>query len=103
VGFMESKLQYSHFDRAQLSDVTFDKVDFTEASLFEAKLKRFEATESRFVKNNFFKTLLGGVDLSENEFLAPTLSMPPVELKDAIINRTQAADLISLWGVIVKE
>ena len=100
---MDSKLQYSPLDRAQLSDVSFENVDFTEASLSEAKLKRFEATESKFIKNNFFKTLLAAVDFSENEFLAPTVSMPPVELKDAIINRTQAADLINLWGVIVKD
>ena len=46
--------------------------------------------------------MLSSVDFSENEFVAPIVSMPPEELKGAVLNPSQAADLIGLWGIIVK-
>jgi len=99
--FEQSNLQYSNFNETKMTDVLFDHTDFTEATMAKAKLKRFEATESRFVKNNFFKTMLETVDFTNNEFSMPMVSSPPVELKGAMINILQAADLIGLWGVIV--
>lgn len=84
-----------------MTGVLFDHIDFTESSMSEAKLRKFEARDSRFVKNNFFKTMLTTVDFSNNEFTMPIVSSPPVELKGAIINMFQAADLIGLLGVIV--
>lgn len=101
--FEHSNFQYSYFDKTKISDVLFDHIDFTEASMTEAKLKRFETRESRFFKNNFFKTLLNAIDFSDNEFASPIVSTPPVELKGAIINMFQAADLIGLWGIVVKQ
>jgi hypothetical protein len=53
------------------------------------------------VKNNLFKTSLEKVDFTGNEFVAPMVSMPPIELYGAIICTTQVADLIGLWGVMV--
>ena len=85
-----------------MTDVLFNQVDFSEASLTEAKKSRFEATKSKFIKNNFFKTMLMAIDFNDNEFAAPTVSTPPIELKGAVVSRSQAADLISLWGVTVK-
>ena len=70
-------------------------------SMIESNLKRFAATDSKFVKNNFFKTMLEKVDFTNNEFVAPMVSTPPIELKGSIINMFQAANIISLWGVIV--
>ena len=99
--FEQSNLQYSNFNETKMTNVIFDHTDFTEASMTKAKLKRFEATESRFIKNNLFKTMLETIDFTDNEFSTPMLSSPPVELKGAKINMLQAADLISLWGVIV--
>lgn len=46
--------------------------------------------------------MLATVDFTNNEFVAPIVSTPPIELKGAIINMFQAANLIGLWGVIVK-
>ena len=72
------------------------------SSISEAKLKNFEATDSKFIKVNFCKTLLTSVDFTQNELVAPIVSMPPIELKGAIINTFQASEIIGLWGVVVK-
>jgi uncharacterized protein YjbI with pentapeptide repeats len=99
--FEQSNLQYSFFNKTKMTDVVFKHIDFTESSMSESKLKRFSAAKSMFIKSNFFRTMLATVDFSDNEFIAPTMSNPPVELKGAIINVFQAADLIGLWGVTV--
>jgi len=99
--FEQSNFQYSFFDKTKMTDVVFDHIDFTESSMTEATLKRFKAVGTKFVKNNFFKTMLATVDFTDDEFIMPIVSAPPVELKGAIINMFQAADLIGLCGVIV--
>ena len=101
--FEHSNLQYSYFNKTKMTDVFFDHVDFTEASLVESKLKRFIAADSKFVQNNFFKTMLATVNFTNNELVAPIVSTPPIELKGAIINIFQAANLIGLWGIIVNQ
>lgn len=101
--FERLNLQYSNFNKARMTDVSFSDVDFTEACMSEAKLIRFETAMSKFVRSNFFKTPLTAVDFTDNVLLAPVLSFPPTELKGAVINPVQAADLIGLWGVIVKQ
>lgn len=84
-----------------MTDILFDGIDFTEALMTQSKLKRFVATNSKFIKNNFFQTKLATVDFTNNEFVAPIVSSVPIELKGAIINMFQAAELVSLWGIIV--
>jgi uncharacterized protein YjbI with pentapeptide repeats len=100
--FEQSNLRYSLFDKTAMTDVSFDCIDFTEASVTEAKLKRFSSNGSRFVRNNFCRTMLAAVDFTEDEFAAPIVSSPPSELKGAVVSLTQAADLAAIWGVVVK-
>jgi uncharacterized protein YjbI with pentapeptide repeats len=102
VVFRETRLQYSCFDKTKMTGVFLDQTDFTEASVIEASLKQFTAIDTKFLRNNFYKTSLSGIDFTRCEFAAPVVSMPPVELKGTILNPFQAADLIGLWGIIVK-
>lgn len=101
--FEQSNFQFSLFDATKMTDVLFDYIDFTESSMAESKLKRFAARDSKFIKNNFFKTMLATVDFTSNDLVAPLVSNPPVELKGAVINALQAADLIGLWDIIVSQ
>lgn len=102
VSFSGSKLTYAYFDKAKLTDIFLEETELTEASISEAVLKRVQAETCKFIKNNFFKTMLSGMDFSQNEFIAPIVSNPPAELKGAVISPVQAVDLIGLWGVTVK-
>lgn len=100
--FENVNLTFSSFDNVKFVDVMLKESDLTEVSIAESTLQRFKASKSRFIKNNFFKTKLKGVDFTDNELIAPTISSPPTELNGAKINSFQAADLIRLWGVIVE-
>ena len=100
--FEKSNFQFSSFDRASFREILFEQVDFSQVSISEAKLKKFRARNSKFVQNNFFRTLLATVDFTENDFRSPKVSAPALELKGAIISPLQAADLVGIWGVIVQ-
>jgi uncharacterized protein YjbI with pentapeptide repeats len=102
VVFRETNLRYASFDKTGVTDVFFDRIDFSDASVIEASIKNFTAVESKFIRNIFFKTPLASMDFTRNELVSPIVSMPPSELKGAILNPFQAADLIGLWGIIVK-
>ena len=100
--FEDANLQYSNFNKSRITDMLLDEADLTEASVSEVKLNRFRAVNTKFVKTNFFKTPLKTVDFTQNELIAPFVSTPPDELRGAVIDMLQAAELIELWGIVVK-
>lgn len=101
--FRQCDLRYALLDRARLTAVTCDECDLSEASLSELRLKKWWVEKCRFIKNNFFKTPLTGVDFSDCELSGLTVSSPPAELRGAVIAPEQAAELIGLLGVRVKK
>ncbi|MEG0570013.1 MAG: pentapeptide repeat-containing protein [Oscillospiraceae bacterium] len=102
VVFKDCNMCFSSLDECKLTDVLFSGTDFTEASMSQAKIKRLFLSKSIFIKNNFFKTSLSGVDFTTCEFLSPIVSYPPLELKGITINSFQASNLIGLLGIKVK-
>lgn len=99
--FEKTLLSYSCLDQSRITDVRFHQVDFTEGSLSEARLKNFTVMNSRLIKNNFFRTLLAGVNFTTDELAGPIVSSTAEELKGIVITPFQAADLIGLWGIVV--
>ena len=103
VTFEDTNLRYANFNLIRMNHVLFDHVDFTEASMAEAQLNTFFTVESQFQRNDFYKTLLKGIDFSHNTFVSPIVSEPPIELRGICIDMFQAAHLIGLWGITVKQ
>jgi uncharacterized protein YjbI with pentapeptide repeats len=102
ISIQGSNYTFSTFDLSKLNDFSVEETDLTDVSMAEMTLVRFKTSKSKFIKNNFFKTKLKGIDFTDSDFIAPTISSPPTELKGAKINTIQAADLIRLWGVKVE-
>jgi len=100
--FADTNLRYANWNTAHLNGVAFDHVDFSDAALSGATLKRFCAEDSKFIRNDFTKTMLNGVDFSRNEFVSPIVSAPPAELQGITVDMFQAAGLMHLWGIRVK-
>ena len=103
VAFEDTNLRYANFNATRMNHVLFTHVDFTEASMAEAQINTFFTVESKFQRNDFYKTPLKGIDFSHNTFISPIVSQPPVELQGILIDMLQAADLIGLWGITVKQ
>ncbi len=82
ISMQGSNFQYSYFDKAKMTDVAFEDIDFTEVSITEAKLKRFEVKNSHFIKNNFFKTMLAGVDFTKMSLLLQLYLHHPLNFEE---------------------
>lgn len=101
--FKNSNFRYAYFDEANFKEAWFEDVDLSEASLSQCKLEKVKFTQTKLIKNNFFKTPLKCIDFSNNEFVAPTVSEPPVELRGLMVDRFQAAELAKLMGIFIVE
>ena len=102
-GFSESNLKYAFLEQSQLESIQFAHCELTEASFAAVMFKNAEMIESQFIRNNFFKTSLKQIDFSNCDFIAPLVSDHQSELKGIIVNPMQALDLVSLWGITIKE
>lgn len=103
IAVRQSNLKYAFFEQSHLEHHLFEHCDLTEASFAGVQFKQVEMHDSRFIRNNFFKTSLKDIDFSNCEFIAPTVSDHQSELKGIIVNPMQALDLVSLWGIIIKD
>lgn len=67
----------------------------------ECIIKNFETIKSIFIRVNFIKTMLKGINFSESEFIAPIISDGFLELKGTKINAFQASSLVTIMGIEV--
>ncbi len=93
--------KYSLFEKCRFEKVFAENCDFTEASLCEVNFKKFETGGCKFIKTNFFNTPLKDLDFSNDEFIAPILSVEAKELVRLKLNTAQAADMAKLLEIIV--
>jgi len=103
IHYRESNLKYTFFEQSHVEYSRFDHCELTEASFAGVIFKQMEMLESRFIRNNFFKTSLQQIDFTSCDFIAPVVSDQQIELKGIIVNSMQALDLVSLWGITIKE
>lgn len=103
IQFRESNVKYALFEQSHIEYSRFDHCELTEASFAGVLFKQMEMLESRFIRNNFFKTSLKQIDFTSCELIAPVLSDHQTELKGIIVNSMQALDLVSLWGITIKD
>lgn len=99
---MDSNFHYANFDRLNLNYIYFNESDMTSVNMTECKVKNFQTNATKFIKTNFFKTKLKGIDFTQSELENIIVSSNYTELEGAIINHFQAAGLIVLLGVVVK-
>lgn len=101
------RLQNCIFAGANLTGASLEKVlladcDFTGASLSECRHKGLALQTSRFVKTSFFKTPLAGLDFTSSQLEGAVVSDTGAELRGAVVNTAQAADLARVLGVVVR-
>lgn len=77
--------------------------DFSYADIVEARLKDAIFDEVQFTGTNFFRTGLGGVDLTSCKLADIVLSDGMGELRGCTMDIYQAAGIAQRLGVIVRE
>lgn len=76
--------------------------DFQDSYLEDCRLKKVQFQGLKLNRASFFHTSLRGMDLRENEIEALTLSEEKQELKGAIVDLYQAAELARLMGLVIR-
>lgn len=105
--FKDVSIKESNFELADLSGANINVAEFTgsnfkNASLSECRLKSLICDKVEFVQTNFFKTPLKGMDFANSTITDMIVSDTAVELRGAKMDLYQAAELVRLFGVIIK-
>jgi len=96
-----SNFAYANFANAKLKTVLIHETDLSDANFEECKLQELELDDVKLIHASFFRTPLKGVDFT-NAWI-DRMIVSGEELKGAIVNASQAADLARLLGLIVKQ
>lgn len=98
----ESNFSYVNLDKAKLEVVDMNESNMESANLTECKIKSMECEKVKFISTNFFKTPLKGIDFTKSTITNMAVSQEGTELRGAIVDLYQAAELAKLFGVIIK-
>ena len=100
--FQENSFSYAAFFSAKLTGVQFLTCDLSGADMVECTLKDFAFEETRLTGASFFKTSLAGIDLTGCPLEGIRVSEHYTELRGAIVDLFQAAELAKLLGITIK-
>lgn len=98
----ESCLKQSNLTGALLQQVYFQSVDLSEAFLAQCRHKGLVFRECTLVRTSFFETLMNGLDFTNCRMEGIVVSDTGKELRGAIVNVSQAADLARVLGLIIR-
>jgi len=102
VRFAGCNLQYGNFTKCRLAGVLIGKSDFSEAMFSETELGGAALDEVKLNRATFVKTPLGGINLTRCAIDNLRFSDHAPELRRAIVNPAQAAELAKLLGVVIE-
>jgi uncharacterized protein YjbI with pentapeptide repeats len=102
VSFQDSNFTYSNFEHSKLQGLTMKASDFSNTCLAECTLKNLELEEALLKRCDFFKTSLKGIDFRNSNIEGITVSDTLVELRGAVVDPFQAAELSRFLGIVIK-
>lgn len=98
----DSSFQYANFSSSKIEKTKWTDSDFSHADFPSCKLKNFKVIRVRMAETSFFHTPLAGIDFTSCELRALALSQESTELKGAVVDLYQAAELAKRLGLIIK-
>ena len=99
VGFIETNARYINLSLATLEKVLFEKTILISSYFQENRLKEVYFKKADLSRAQFFKTSLKNIDISDA--LIEGIAINIEDIRGAIIDQTQALDLLYLLGVKV--
>ena len=99
----ECNLNYSNFDSCKLEKIRIEKSQLSGGNFSQCRCKNVSWENNRLTGASFFKTMLNGMDFSTSDINGIALSDDLRELKGAVMDLYQAAELMKRLGVIVKD
>ena len=103
VSLVDSQLAYADFSETTVDQLAASETKLSEASFHATRLRRLALERCDLSRATFFRTSLSGVDLSACDISGLRVSSDLRELRGAVIDPDQAAELIGLLGIKIKE
>ncbi len=99
VSFESSKMNLLNLVNSTFDGVSFVDNDMTDSYFFHIKPQKWTVQSCRFTSAAFIETPLTGLNLSDSDLEGITVQAD--DLVGVTVNRYQAADIISLFGIEV--
>ena len=103
VSLVDSQLAYADFSETTVDQLAASETKLSEASFHVTRLRRLVLERCDLSRATFFRTSLSGVDLSACDISGLRVSSDLRELRGAVIDPDQAAELIGFLGIKIKE
>ncbi len=103
VSLVDSQLAYADFSETTVDQLAASETKLSEASFHATRLRRLALERCDLSRATFFRTSLSGVDLSACDISGLRVSSDLRELRGAVIDPDQGAELIGLLGIKIKE
>lgn len=103
VSLVDSQLAYADFSETTVDQLAASETKLSEASFHATRLRRLALERCDLSRATFFRTSLSGVDLSACDISGLRVSSDLRDLRGAVIDPDQAAELIGLLGIKIKE
>ncbi|HBA63608.1 MAG TPA: pentapeptide repeat-containing protein [Lachnospiraceae bacterium] len=98
----ESNFNYANFDAARLEQVKVECTELNSSNVTQCRCKNVVWKEVQLVNASFFKTSLRGMDFSDSTITGLVVSDDNTELRGAIVDLYQAAELARRLGIVIK-
>lgn len=103
VSLADSQLAYADLSETTVDQLVASETKLSEASFHATRLRHLALDRCDLSRATFFRTSLSGVDLSTCDISGLRVSSDLRELRGAVIDPDQAAELMGLLGIKIKE
>lgn len=100
--FSDCNLEYVNFDSSKLERVRFCETELSHGAISQCRCKDMSFQKVCLHGASFFKTSLKGMDFTSSDITELVLSDECTELKGAVVDLYQAAELAKHLGIIIK-
>lgn len=94
--------RYTQWSACSLEQIRWENAQLQEALFADCPLKAVSFAESDLRQAQFFKTYLKGIDLTSCQIDGLSVSDQMTELKGAVVDLYQAADLARMLGIVIR-
>lgn len=101
-GWQECGLSFANFSGTRWESAVLSGCDLQESYLADCRFKKVDWKGLNLRRASFFHTPLKGMDLRENDVEGIIVSEEKGELRGAVTDLYQAAELAKLMGIVIK-
>lgn len=99
----EGNWNYINLDASRLENIKIEKAKMDSSNITQCRCRQVFWKEVSLINASFFRTSLRGMDFSDSVITGLVLSDDNAELKGAIVDLYQAAELAKRLGVVIKD